>query len=213
MEYSGYAGSWDEVVLRGDPATREFVAFWLQGGRVAAGMTVGVGGLTESIEALIRAGEPVDAGRLRDPDVPLEELATRPVLREPERRRTPVSPGAALSQGLTFAKRFVGDRLSEADTTPAAELPRGEAGILEIEGEKYAVYRDPEDTLHALSAVCTHLGCLVDWNGAERTWDCPCHGSRFDHAGRVLQGPAKQDLEQKPLAGAAPAPPGEGAEQ
>jgi len=77
MEYSGYATSWDKVVFRGDTAAREFVAFWLKGGRVLAGMNVNVWDVTEPIQALIRSGEPVDESRLADPGVPLEDLAVR----------------------------------------------------------------------------------------------------------------------------------------
>ena len=62
-----------------------------------------------------------------------------------------------------------------------------------------ACYRDPAGALQAVSAVCTHLGCHVQWNGSERSWDCPCHGSRFDTAGQVLNGPALQALEAVPL--------------
>ena len=75
MEYSGYARSWDRVVFRGDPATREFVAFWMAGDRVAAGMNVNVWDVTDPIQHLIRARVPVDDRRLADPEVPLEELA------------------------------------------------------------------------------------------------------------------------------------------
>jgi 3-phenylpropionate/trans-cinnamate dioxygenase ferredoxin reductase subunit len=74
MEYSGLARSWDEVVFRGDPARRKFIAFWLEGGRVVAGMNANVWDVTDPIQALIRAGEPVDPKRLCDPDVPLEDL-------------------------------------------------------------------------------------------------------------------------------------------
>src|SRR3954447_20064317 len=77
MEYSGYATSWDKVVFRGDPAAREFVAFWLKGGRVLAGMNVNVWDVTDPIQALIRSGEPVDESRLPAPGVPLEDLAVR----------------------------------------------------------------------------------------------------------------------------------------
>jgi Rieske Fe-S protein len=56
------------------------------------------------------------------------------------------------------------------------------------------MYRDPAGRLHTLSAVCTHLGCVVRWNSAETTWDCPCHGSRFDVDGNVLAGPATRPL-------------------
>ena len=59
---------------------------------------------------------------------------------------------------------------------------------------KLAVYRDPQGVLHVRSATCPHLGCVVAWNGVEKTWDCPCHGSRFDRFGRVVHGPANRDL-------------------
>jgi 3-phenylpropionate/trans-cinnamate dioxygenase ferredoxin reductase subunit len=78
MEYSGYATHWDEVVFRGDPAKREFLAFWLQAGRVVAGMNVNIWEVTDTIQALIRSREPVDTARLRDPDVALEDLAAAP---------------------------------------------------------------------------------------------------------------------------------------
>jgi 3-phenylpropionate/trans-cinnamate dioxygenase ferredoxin reductase component len=74
MEYAGAATSWDRVVFRGDPATREFIAFWLAGGRVVAGMNVNVWDVTEAIQALIASGRPVDARRLADPGVALQDL-------------------------------------------------------------------------------------------------------------------------------------------
>ncbi len=76
MEYRGHATRWDEVVFRGDPAGREFLAFWLSGNRVVAGMNVNVWNLGRPIQTMIRERVPVDAGRLRDPDVPLEEIAS-----------------------------------------------------------------------------------------------------------------------------------------
>jgi 3-phenylpropionate/trans-cinnamate dioxygenase ferredoxin reductase subunit len=74
MEYAGYATSWDEVVFRGDVEGREFIAFWVEGGRVLAGMNVNVWDVTDDIQALIRSGRAVDLESLRDPDVPLAEL-------------------------------------------------------------------------------------------------------------------------------------------
>jgi 3-phenylpropionate/trans-cinnamate dioxygenase ferredoxin reductase component len=74
MEYLGHAAGWDSVVFRGDPATREFIAFWLAGGRVLAAMNVNVWDVAEPIQALVRSGEPVDERRLADPDVPLADL-------------------------------------------------------------------------------------------------------------------------------------------
>jgi len=105
------------------------------------------------------------------------------------------------------ARRFVEENLRSGAgrvrarlSRPAAalpDLPRGAGRILEVRGEKVAAYRDERGELHAVSAVCTHAGCIVDWNSAERTWDCPCHGSRFDRNGRVIQGPAVEDLGQR----------------
>ncbi len=87
------------------------------------------------------------------------------------------------------------DRLTKPEAVPVSELAPGEAKVISADGQKVAAYRDEQGELHAVSAVCTHMGCVVDWNGAEKTWDCPCHGSRFDCEGQVIQGPAKRDLE------------------
>jgi Rieske Fe-S protein len=63
---------------------------------------------------------------------------------------------------------------------------------------KVAVYREEDGSIHKCSAVCTHLGCVVQWNGSEKSWDCPCHGSRFDTDGHVLNGPALRALKEMP---------------
>lgn len=92
---------------------------------------------------------------------------------------------------------FFGDRALPALKTSVDDLPRGEARIVRDGLGKTGVYRDGEGGLHAVSVRCTHLGCLVRWNGAERSWDCPCHGSRFDVDGDVLEGPAVKPLARK----------------
>jgi 3-phenylpropionate/trans-cinnamate dioxygenase ferredoxin reductase subunit len=79
MEYSGYAPSWDEVVFRGDPSAREFIAFWLKGGRVLAGMNVNVWDVTDPIQALVRSGRHVDPAALADTGMDLAELASAAV--------------------------------------------------------------------------------------------------------------------------------------
>jgi Rieske Fe-S protein len=77
----------------------------------------------------------------------------------------------------------------------SVEEIRKEHGAVIREGlKKIAVYRDPKGKLHRHSAVCTHLQCIVHWNDVEKSWDCPCHGSRFDPLGKVLMGPAIDDL-------------------
>lgn len=111
---------------------------------------------------------------------------------------TRLKPGASLkqliSENLEVGKRFVADRISSWRASPAEELTAGEGAIVDLDGETVAAYRDDAGVLHAVSATCTHLGCRVAFNTAERTWDCPCHGSRFDADGHVLQGPAVRDL-------------------
>jgi glycine/D-amino acid oxidase-like deaminating enzyme/nitrite reductase/ring-hydroxylating ferredoxin subunit len=102
-----------------------------------------------------------------------------------------------IQENLDVAKQFVGDRLKSLKTKDVAELARGEGAIVEIDGEKMAAYRDDYGAVHAVPPVCTHLGCYVHWNSAEKSWDCPCHGSRFDLSGHVLQGPAIRGLVSK----------------
>jgi Rieske Fe-S protein len=78
-------------------------------------------------------------------------------------------------------------------------LKVGQGAIADHNGEKLAAYRDDSGVVHACSPACTHMGCYVQWNTAEKSWDCPCHGSRFDVHGLVLQGPAVEPLEAKRL--------------
>jgi glycine/D-amino acid oxidase-like deaminating enzyme/nitrite reductase/ring-hydroxylating ferredoxin subunit len=87
------------------------------------------------------------------------------------------------------------DYVTPGDESGADKIRAGEGAILREGARKIAAYRDEEGTLHKFSAVCPHLKCVVRWDGCEKTWDCPCHGSRFDALGRVLNGPAISDLE------------------
>lgn len=96
------------------------------------------------------------------------------------------------------AGHFVGDRLRRAAVDSPADLPPGQAAVMRVDGEKCAVFRDRQGSLHTVSATCTHLGCLVAFNDAEQAWECPCHGSRFGIDGQVLQGPAVKPLRRKP---------------
>lgn len=95
-------------------------------------------------------------------------------------------------------KGLVGDALKPAEVESVDEIEPGDGAIARVNGDKAAVYRDERGQLHCVAARCTHLGCIVHFNNAERSWDCPCHGSRFDFEGKVLQGPANQPLEQVP---------------
>lgn len=111
-----------------------------------------------------------------------------------------------LKENVNVAAHFFGDRLASPDARSVAELAPGEGGIVASGGERVAAYRDPAGRVHAVSALCTHLYCRVKWNSAETSWDCPCHGSRFDVDGTVLEGPAVKALERKELPGAATEP-------
>ena len=104
-----------------------------------------------------------------------------------------------ISQGINYPRRLLGGRLGKGDPTPAAELTPGRGRVLQTDEGKLAVYRDDAGELRALSPTCTHLGCVVEFNQAERTWDCPCHGSRFDTGGAVIRGPARKPLEHRAL--------------
>ena len=84
--------------------------------------------------------------------------------------------------------------LTQGDLESVGEIPPGEGAVIRQGLEKVAAYRDEAGTLPTRSAVCPHLNCLVAWNSKEKTWDCPCHGSRFDCHGGVLNGPANTDL-------------------
>jgi nucleotide-binding universal stress UspA family protein/nitrite reductase/ring-hydroxylating ferredoxin subunit len=86
-------------------------------------------------------------------------------------------------------------------TQGLSEIKRDEGGIVVVSGEKVAVFRDDRGELHALTARCTHMGCTVGWNPAEHTWDCPCHGSRFDVDGAVVNGPAQKPLARSEVEG------------
>ncbi|HEX4979724.1 MAG TPA: FAD-dependent oxidoreductase [Acidimicrobiales bacterium] len=105
-----------------------------------------------------------------------------------------------ISENIGVAKHFVGDRLELPGADAVGHLSPGEGVVASVAGEPVAAYRDEDGGLHARSGRCTHLGCLVAFNPAERSWDCPCHGSRFGVDGRVLEGPAVADLQERPIA-------------
>jgi Rieske Fe-S protein len=101
--------------------------------------------------------------------------------------------GKFLKETLNVAKQY-GDWVLPGDDIEIEDIPPGSGAVLRHGLKKVAVYRDARGTLHQRSAVCPHLGCIVGWNPTEHTWDCPCHGSRFDKLGGVINGPANVDL-------------------
>jgi Rieske Fe-S protein len=102
-----------------------------------------------------------------------------------------------IEENANVAKRFLGDRLRSLRAPSLDTLAPGEGGVVRDGEERVAAYRDESGNVFACSPICTHMGCYLQWNAAEKSWDCPCHGSRFDYRGSVLQGPAVHDLERK----------------
>ena len=107
-----------------------------------------------------------------------------------------VSPGKLLRETAANTGRFVGQRVPRSDRRRPEDLDAGEGAVMRLGGLKRAVYKDEAGTVHVLSPVCRHLWCYVEWNAAERSWDCPCHGSRYTGDGRLIQGPSVQDLRR-----------------
>ncbi len=105
-----------------------------------------------------------------------------------------------LKENLNVAAQYR-DYITPGEVSSPDMIAPGEGAVMRRGAKKIAVYKDEHGELHQMSAVCPHMYCIVDWNTAEKTWDCPCHGSRYDYDGHAIQGPTVKDLEPKPLAG------------
>jgi glycine/D-amino acid oxidase-like deaminating enzyme/nitrite reductase/ring-hydroxylating ferredoxin subunit len=115
-------------------------------------------------------------------------------------KRVAPRAGAAMfvKENLSAAKHLLlRRRVTTHKADDVAAIAPGGGAVVKVRGRNVAVYRDEDGTVHAVSPVCTHLGCVVGWNPAEKTWDCPCHGSRYSREGRVIQGPTVRDLEAR----------------
>lgn len=109
-------------------------------------------------------------------------------------RPTPFLTQDSIKNNLDVGTRWISDRFKGLFDRPE-QLQPGVGKLVTVNGQKVAACRDQAGTLHQVSAVCPHLGCIVAWNQAEMSWDCPCHGSRFDADGDILHGPAVKPLE------------------
>lgn len=111
-------------------------------------------------------------------------------------KRLPLKmPRTYLSEALNMASQYA-DWISAGDISSEKDLKNGEGAIINKGLQKLAVYRNESGSLQAFSAVCPHLGCIVRWNDAEKSFDCPCHGSRFSCEGKVVNGPANDNLKR-----------------
>ena len=113
---------------------------------------------------------------------------------EPARKRILGGAWDYIKENKDYPYYMVRDRLAGKEARSISEIPRGSGRVLSLNGRRVAVYRGENGVVQKRSAVCTHMGCIVDWNEAERTWDCPCHGSRFKPDGSVIGGPAESPL-------------------
>ncbi|WP_068497997.1 FAD-dependent oxidoreductase [Paenibacillus kribbensis] len=98
-----------------------------------------------------------------------------------------------VAQNANVAKHLIAGKL-EMIHKKAEELQHDEGAVIQVNGKRAGAYRDLQGALHLVDTTCTHMGCEVEWNEAERTWDCPCHGSRYSYQGEVIEGPAKKSL-------------------
>jgi Rieske Fe-S protein len=121
--------------------------------------------------------------------------------------------GKTLTAAGEQSVHLISDRLAAPEAKSTRDIERDQGRTLKVAGKRLAVYRDGQGALHALSGTCTHMGCLVHFNDAERTWDCPCHGSRYNVDGEVLEGPAVTALARYHLEDEAPPPQPEAADE
>ena len=163
----------DGSPLIGETAARQFVATGFSGN----GMTFGTLGAMMAVDACAKRNNPWK--HIFD------------IHRKPGRGGS----WRYFKENIEFPYYFLRDWTARAESDSLQAVRRGQGKIINLDGKKTAAYRDAAGKISLCSPVCTHLKCIVGWNAAEKTWDCPCHGSRFDIDGVVLRGPATQNLE------------------
>jgi Rieske Fe-S protein len=100
-----------------------------------------------------------------------------------------------VTENADYPYYLVRDRVAGPHTRRLRAIKRNDGDVVSVDGTEAAVFRDSHGKLTTLSPICTHMGCRVRWNGVDKTWECPCHGSRFQPTGEVLSGPAERPLE------------------
>lgn len=164
----------DGLGLIGRVPSREHAACYVISGDSGMGLTHGTLGAMLVSDLIL--GRPSPWEQVYDPE------------------RTPLrAPGAFVRENANAAAQLA-DYLTPGEVSSEDEVARGTGAIVREGLHKLAVYRDRDGRLHRCSAVCPHLKCIVRWNAVEESWDCPCHGSRFDARGRLIMGPSTNDL-------------------
>jgi glycine/D-amino acid oxidase-like deaminating enzyme/nitrite reductase/ring-hydroxylating ferredoxin subunit len=114
------------------------------------------------------------------------------------KRFTPVASAKKfVKENMNVLGEYLKAFTAKRDSDILSYIKPGEGKVIENKSEKWAVYREENGHIHIVSAVCTHMKCIVNWNNAEKTWDCPCHGNRFKYTGEVIEGPSFLPLEKK----------------
>ncbi len=116
---------------------------------------------------------------------------------DPTRFKPVTSAWEFVSQNLNIAQEFISGMVRSKSRKKIGDVLAEEGIVTTIDKESVAVFKDRGGEAHILNAKCTHMKCIVSWNDAEHTWDCPCHGSRFSAEGKVIHGPATMDLEKR----------------
>jgi glycine/D-amino acid oxidase-like deaminating enzyme/nitrite reductase/ring-hydroxylating ferredoxin subunit len=166
----------DGLPFIGETGEQQFAATGFAGN----GMTFGTLGAMMAADAILKRANP-----WRD-------------LFAPNRKKIRGGTWTYLTENKDYPYYLVRDWLGGAQGKSLGALKRNQGKILSLEGKKVAAYRDPDGAVTLCSPICTHLKCIVHWNDTEKTWDCPCHGSRFKPTGEVISGPAEEPLERLP---------------
>jgi glycine/D-amino acid oxidase-like deaminating enzyme/nitrite reductase/ring-hydroxylating ferredoxin subunit len=164
----------DGLPFIGETSDGQFVATGFSGN----GMTFGTLGAMMACDAAMGRNNPWQA------------------LFDPSRKKLLGGTWDYIRENLDYPYYMIKDRMSSAETETLQSVKPGDGKILKLKGRRLAVYRDPKGKVTTLSPICTHLGCIVNWNPAESTWECPCHGSKFEAQGKVLAGPAEAPLDR-----------------
>jgi glycine/D-amino acid oxidase-like deaminating enzyme/nitrite reductase/ring-hydroxylating ferredoxin subunit len=114
----------------------------------------------------------------------------------PSRSNTLTSATHFISQNADVALNYIGGKITPTSSENETDINKGEAIIIRKDGERMGAYKDEMGNIHLVDITCTHLGCELVWNDGEKTWDCPCHGSRFNYDGAVVEGPAFKPLNK-----------------
>ncbi len=114
----------------------------------------------------------------------------------PSRIEIQASATTAIQENVNAVFHLVTDRFMADSKAELDEIPKGEGKVIQYQGDQVAVYREDTGGFVFVSAICPHMGCTVQFNTAEKSWDCPCHGSRFDTDGNLMNMPATEGLQK-----------------